>query len=92
MTHKKDTLKKVTLLWVICVLIKIRVKERIDMGKLKRVVFTEEQMEMLETNPNVLRVTESAITYTPAFKLAAIQASSLHTRPDAFRDLYSGWL
>lgn len=44
------------------------------MGKLKRVVFTEEQIRMLEANPNVLRVTESAITYTPAFKLAAIQA------------------
>ncbi len=51
------------------------------MGKLKRVVFTEEQMRILEANPNVLRVTESAITYTPAFKLAALQAYMLGQTP-----------
>lgn len=44
------------------------------MGKLKRVVFTEEQMSKLEANPNVQHVTEMAITYSPAFKLAALQA------------------
>lgn len=44
------------------------------MGKLKRVLFTEEQMRQLEANPNVQHVSESTITYTPTFKLAAVQA------------------
>lgn len=44
------------------------------MGKLKRVLFTEEQMRKLEQNPNVFHVTEAAITYTPAFKLEALKA------------------
>jgi len=44
------------------------------MGKLKRIVFTEEQMRKLEANPNVQHVSESVITYTPAFKLAAVKA------------------
>ena len=44
------------------------------MGKLKRVVFTEVQIERLEANPNVERVSESAITYKPEFKLKALQA------------------
>ncbi|WP_223879927.1 HTH domain-containing protein [Paenibacillus spiritus] len=44
------------------------------MGKLKRVKFTEDQIKKLEENPNVERVSESAITYKPAFKLEALQA------------------
>jgi transposase len=44
------------------------------MGKSKRVLFTEEQMRKLEENPNVHHLTEAAITYTPAFKLEALQA------------------
>lgn len=44
------------------------------MGKLKRVLFTEEQMRKLEQNPNVHHVTEATITYTPAFKLEALKA------------------
>lgn len=44
------------------------------MGKLNRVLFTEEQMRKLETNPNVQHVSETNITYTPSFKLAAVQA------------------
>ncbi len=44
------------------------------MGKLKRILFTEEQIRKLEANPNVRRASESAITYTSAFKLEALQA------------------
>lgn len=44
------------------------------MGKLKRIVFTEEQIRKLEANPNVQKASESAITYTNAFKLEALQA------------------
>ncbi|GMX60092.1 hypothetical protein Elgi_75120 [Paenibacillus elgii] len=44
------------------------------MGNLNRVLFTEEQMKNLEKNPNVQHVSETTITYTPAFKLAAVQA------------------
>lgn len=44
------------------------------MGKLNRAVFTNEQMRTLEANPNIQHVSESAITYTPAFKLAAVKA------------------
>jgi hypothetical protein len=44
------------------------------MGKLKRIVFTEEQIRKLEANTNVQKVSEVAITYTPAFKLEALQA------------------
>ncbi|WP_438449507.1 helix-turn-helix domain-containing protein, partial [Gorillibacterium sp. sgz5001074] len=45
-----------------------------NMGKLKRIVFTEEQIRMLEANPNVQKVSESTITYNPAFKLEALEA------------------
>ena len=44
------------------------------MGKLKRVVFTEEQIKELESNSNVQKVSESAITYKPEFRLRALQA------------------
>jgi transposase len=74
-THKKDTLKKVPLLWVFCVLIKVMVRERDKiMGKLNRTLFTEENMRRLETNSNVQHVSETNITYTPEFKLAAVKA------------------
>lgn len=36
--------------------------------------FTEQQIRLLEDNPNVLNVTEKTVSYTPAFKLAAIEA------------------
>lgn len=51
------------------------------MGKLKRDLFTEEQMRQLEENPNVQHVSESTITYTPTFKLAAVQAYTLGQTP-----------
>jgi transposase len=37
-------------------------------------IFTEQQMKRLEQNPNVQHVTEKGITYSPTFKLAAVQA------------------
>lgn len=51
------------------------------MGKLKRMQFTEEQMRKLEQNPNIHHVSESAITYTPAFKLGALKAYKLGQTP-----------
>ncbi|MFJ9502147.1 IS3 family transposase [Brevibacillus centrosporus] len=36
--------------------------------------FTEQEIQMLEINPNVHRVTEKNITYSPQFKVAAVQA------------------
>ncbi len=35
----------------------------------KRKNFTTTQMRILESNPNVVHVSEKAITYTPEFKL-----------------------
>jgi transposase len=68
-------LKKVPLLWVFCVLIRVLVRERDkNMGNLNRTLFTEENMRRLETNPNVQHVSETNITYTPEFKLAAVKA------------------
>lgn len=37
-------------------------------------VFTESEMQQLEANPHVYSVTKNAITYTPSFKLAAVNA------------------
>jgi putative transposase len=37
-------------------------------------IFNEQEMKQLEQNPSVLRVSEKAITYSPAFKVAAVQA------------------
>ncbi len=51
------------------------------MGKLKRIVFTEEQIRKLEANPNVQKVSEVAITYTPAFKLEALKAYRMGQMP-----------
>jgi transposase-like protein len=36
--------------------------------------YTEAQMKQLESNPNVQRVSETNISFTPAFKLAAVMA------------------
>jgi len=36
--------------------------------------FTEQQIKELEVNPNVLRVSETTITYAPTFKVTAVQA------------------
>jgi transposase len=45
-----------------------------QMGNMNRTLFTEENMRRLETNPNVQHVSETNITYTATFKLAAVQA------------------
>jgi len=37
-------------------------------------IFTEHEMKLLESNPNVQHVTDRSITYSPAFKLAAVKA------------------
>jgi len=44
------------------------------MGKLNRMLFTEENMRRLESNPNVQHVSETNITYTSEFKLASVRA------------------
>ncbi|SDC12905.1 hypothetical protein SAMN02799630_00602 [Paenibacillus sp. UNCCL117] len=44
------------------------------MGNMNRTLFTEENMKKLEGNPNVHHVSETDITYTPAFKVAAVLA------------------
>ncbi|PSJ85593.1 HTH domain-containing protein, partial [Brevibacillus fortis] len=36
--------------------------------------FTEQEIHTLENNPNVLRVTGKNITYSPMFKVSAVQA------------------
>jgi transposase len=38
-----------------------------------RYSFTEFEMKQLEKNPNVSRVSEKTITYTPEFKLKAVK-------------------
>lgn len=45
------------------------------MSQAKRVrrLFQEHEIQLLSTNPNVIRVTEKSISYAPSFKLAAIQ-------------------
>ncbi|HEU4965478.1 MAG TPA: HTH domain-containing protein, partial [Bacilli bacterium] len=42
------------------------------MGKNNR--FTEHEIRLLEENPNVKLVSDKSITYTPSFKLAAVEA------------------
>jgi hypothetical protein len=37
-------------------------------------IFTEYEMRILGSNPNVLKVTEKGITYQPAFKLHAVSS------------------
>jgi len=37
-------------------------------------LFTSMQMRLLESNPNVVHVTEKAITYKPEFKLQAVKS------------------
>lgn len=43
--------------------------------------FTPMQMRMLESNPNVVHVSEKAITYTSEFKLQAIKSYESGTAP-----------
>ncbi|MGG4346429.1 HTH domain-containing protein, partial [Paenibacillus lautus] len=43
------------------------------MGKIRK-SFTEKEIQLLEENPNIHRVTEKNITYSPTFKVAAVQA------------------
>ena len=75
MTRKMDTLKKVTLLRVICVLIRLSEGEVDQMGKSNRVLFPEQHMRLLEANPNVQHVSETNISYTAEFRLAAVRAN-----------------
>ncbi|WP_167746998.1 hypothetical protein [Cohnella luojiensis] len=35
--------------------------------------FTEKEVQLLEANPNVLRFSEKNITYSPSFKIAAVE-------------------
>ncbi|CAM3688381.1 hypothetical protein GCM10009865_43360 [Aeromicrobium ponti] len=46
------------------------------MGKTKGAskIFSSQEINQLERNPNVLRVSETAITYSPAYKVASVQA------------------
>jgi len=37
-------------------------------------IFSEHEVKQLESNPNVLHVTEKSISYAPEFKLAAVKA------------------
>ena len=40
----------------------------------KRIYFTPTQMRILESNPNVVHVSEKSINYSPEFKLQAIKS------------------
>lgn len=40
----------------------------------KQKLYTEFEIKQLESNPNVLHASEKAITFSPAFKLAAVRA------------------
>ncbi|MNW52354.1 hypothetical protein D3C74_298710 [compost metagenome] len=74
MTRKMDTLKKVTLLRVICVLIRLSEGEVDPVGRSNRVLFSEHDMRLLGANPNVQHISETNITYTAEFRLAAVGA------------------
>lgn len=87
MTHKMDTLKKVTFLWVISVYNQTIEKEREVQKMGKRNQFTEHEMRQLEANPNVAHVTDKSITYSPSFKIAAVKAYAQGQKPmDIFID------
>ncbi|MDQ0916401.1 hypothetical protein [Paenibacillus sp. V4I5] len=62
-------------------------EERDEDGEVETSVFTVEQMGKLEATPNVQHVSETAITYTPAFKLAAVKAYAEDQTPS---EIYSG--
>ncbi|MEC0304318.1 HTH domain-containing protein, partial [Terribacillus saccharophilus] len=40
---------------------------------MSKIIFTEFQQKQLEANPNVLKVSDRSITYSPAFKVAAVK-------------------
>lgn len=42
---------------------------------MSKIIFTEMQMNQLEANPNVVKVSERAITYHPEFKIKAAKAN-----------------
>lgn len=46
-----------------------------------RTEFTEAEIKLLESNPNVSRISGRNITYAPAFKLAALQANQAGEPP-----------
>lgn len=50
------------------------------MGKIRR-SFTEQEIQVLESNPSVLRVSERNITYSPAFKMDAVRANQAGSTP-----------
>jgi len=39
---------------------------------MSKIIFTEFQQKQLEVNPNVLKVSDRSITYSPAFKVVAV--------------------
>ncbi|MEC0302926.1 IS3 family transposase, partial [Terribacillus saccharophilus] len=40
---------------------------------MSKIIFTEFQQKQLEENPNVLKVSDRSITYSPAFKVVAVK-------------------
>ena len=49
--------------------------------------YTESELSLLRSNPNVLKVTKKLITFSPSFKAAAVEAYLNHQRPtDIFRN------
>jgi transposase len=53
----------------------------------KRKLYTEFEIKQLESNPNVLHVSEKTITFSPAFKLAAVKAYQAGKTPmEIFRE------
>ncbi|NOU84578.1 hypothetical protein GC102_02140 [Paenibacillus sp. LMG 31460] len=48
-------------------------------------IFSAQGINQLERNPNVLRVSETTITYSPAFKVAAVKANLTSQPPMEMR-------
>ena len=57
---------------------------------MKKKLFSKSQMNELEKNPNVLRVTDQAITYHPDFKVKAVLENIKGRKSSP--DLYGPWL
>jgi hypothetical protein len=49
-------------------------------------IFNEHEIKQLEMNPHVQNATEKSITYSPAFKLAAVKAYEVLNMKQVKRD------
>lgn len=77
-----DTDKKVPLFGVFVFhdLVCPFITNRNEVINMSNIIFTESQRKKLESHPNVIKVSDRSITYSPDFKIIAVEENAKRER------------